>query len=403
MDLIPESIFPRSKNSINQENHQGKYFFVTFTATIILVCTLFFSIPIGMGAWGNSISDFLLSWIHPSGIPAFQPFLALVFYQPLAIFLSIVTIIKGIVQRERKYLWISFWAIFIICLTFIQPGRMVFDSAWALVPIWTLAAVVASHYLVNQTPKIAFIIEIGFVFVLVLLFLQTSLKFESGNTTWLVMVMVPLLILLATAMVGIGWSWDVAFGGLSRSLILLFSIYLVAIMLKSSIVQTNNVGNLWITVPQAGQIEQINKSVQELSLLDNGRVDSIHIVSLVNSPSLEWALRKFPYTYVSNQLEPRTQTSVIITPEDGSDLSQSMPYRGQDFSLSEYPGWTGALPPWNQLWRWIIFRESSVRRERVVLWARADLFPDAPEENSEISNNNNIDQSDYPLGGGPLK
>ena len=41
------------------------------------------------------------------------------------------------------------------------------------------------------------------------------------------------------------------------------------------------------------------------------------------------------------------------------------------------PAWEGALP--GEPMRWVINREGATTTEKVILWARLDLFPEEPE------------------------
>ena len=53
------------------------------------------------------------------------------------------------------------------------------------------------------------------------------------------------------------------------------------------------------------------------------------------------------------------------------------------------PGWGGALP-WEPM-RWIINREGVLLTEKVVLWARVDLFPEEPEAVEEPASEEDIE------------
>jgi hypothetical protein len=64
--------------------------------------------------------------------------------------------------------------------------------------------------------------------------------------------------------------------------------------------------------------------------------------------------------------------SILITHQNGQQPAQAASYRGQDFDWWLSPGWNGAFPP--NFIRWFVFRQAPVQPERVILWARADLF-----------------------------
>jgi hypothetical protein len=66
-------------------------------------------------------------------------------------------------------------------------------------------------------------------------------------------------------------------------------------------------------------------------------------------------------------------------------LAQLSSYRGQDFVWYEVPGWDGALPlAW---FDWLTSRQAPVWKDWMVLWARADLFPDdgSVDQNIELT------------------
>jgi hypothetical protein len=121
-------------------------------------------------------------------------------------------------------------------------------------------------------------------------------------------------------------------------------------------------------------------TLEDLAVIQNSREGRIDIVSTMDTPALKWFLRNYPEVRFVSKLDPNQLPSVIITPEDtaaGSDLSQTMAYRGQDFVWSAYPGWSGALPP--EWWKWITTRQAPIHNESLVLWARSDFFPEQSE------------------------
>jgi hypothetical protein len=95
----------------------------------------------------------------------------------------------------------------------------------------------------------------------------------------------------------------------------------------------------------------------------------------VDSPALRWSLRDYTKISYVNQLPEDASPAFVITPEQ-PDLALSATYRGQDFILAEDPGWNSFhLDQWL---RWLAFRAipaESVRQDRLILWARTDLFP----------------------------
>jgi len=364
--------------------------------TILLAGSLFGRYPAGLGGWGGSLAAFAQGWTHPSGVPVLQPILALVFYQPLALVFAVIATVRGWINKENRSRWLSIWVIAALVFTVIYPGRYVYDVIWAVIPLWTLAALEIVRYLKMPENLAAAFGQATIVFVLGALFWLVSLNLHSGEFTWLVLVIVPLLVVLTTFLIGMGWSWDAATSGFIWGLCLVFGSYILASAFSATQRNPNDPRELWTPPPGIEQAVLLESTLQELGLIQNGRDDWIQIVSLDDSASLRWLLRDFSdVTYVTS-LDPKILSTVIITPEDGSDLSQTMAYRGQDFLWASYPGWAGALPP--QWWQWVTIRQAPLQYDSLVLWARSDLFPEEPVEADSNTVTEPIDGVDEPPG-----
>jgi hypothetical protein len=110
---------------------------------------------------------------------------------------------------------------------------------------------------------------------------------------------------------------------------------------------------------------------------------------------MRWVLRDLEgLTFVSS-LGEEENPMVIITRDDGPIGARQAYYRGQDFGWWESPGWGGAIP-WEPM-RWIINREGATITEKVVLWARVDLFPEELEVVDEPLLDTETEESSPPV------
>jgi len=385
----------------NQKNRSG---LLVAGMVVLLASTLFFRYPRALGGLGNSFSDYFLGWKSPSGIPALRPILALIMYQPLGVVLAVISAVRGWVEGNKTSRWLSLWMLLAIFLSLLYPGRQVYDVAWAILPIWALAGIEFSRYLYPVIPIMAGIGQAGVVFVLCLLFYLVSLNFIPGTLTWLILVIVPILITLTTVLAGLGWSWDAARSGVVWGLSVSASFYVLAAMFGTSQLRPNSPRELWTPPPGPAQAELLESTISDLGVIQNGRRDWIDIVSLVNSPSLEWVLRNFSDVRYVSTLDPNYLPSVIITPDtaaEGSDLSQKMAYRGQDFSWAIYPDWSGGLPP--QWWTWVTSRQVPTSNVNIVLWARSDFFPEQSDQTQDDTNGTSLEVEDFLPSDGSIK
>ena len=362
---------------------QTQLVLVIGAATGLLTATLFFRFPAGLGAWGNSITQYLNGWIKPSGTPVMQPIIAVLIYQPLVIFTATIASVRGWRNTNNVVRWLSIWAVTSLVLTLVYPGRQVYDSAWALVPLWALAALELSHYLKIPEYPIVALGQAGIVTFLLILFWLISMNPIPGNFSWAVLSSLPILIIMTAALVGLGWSWNTSRSGFIWGIGLTFGLYSFAAMVGVSQLRPNNPKEIWYPPTGVGQNKLFSDTLHELALINNGRDDWIDIVSELDRPSLQWELRNFSDVRYVATIGPEVMASIILTPAnsegdstetDGPLLSQSMGYRGQDFTWSIKPGWPGALP--SKWWEWVTMRQAPIEQERIILWARSDLFPE---------------------------
>lgn len=345
--------------------------------TILLASTLFTRYPAGLGAWGGALENYFRGWIMLSDTPVFRPVLAVMIYQPAALIFAAIAAVRGWMQSEKISAWLSVWVLVALLLCVFYPGRQVQDVVWVLPPLWTLAAIELARYIRMPQHPIAALSLAGVVFILSVLFWLISLNLVLGSLTWVILVVVPLLIILTTMLVGLGWSWDTAQSGSIWGLWVVSGVYMIAVMFGAAQLRSNSPEELWTPPPGTVQAGLLVDTLEDLAVIQNSREGRIDIVSTMDTPALKWVLRNYPEVRFVSKLDPNLLPSVIITPEDtaeGSDLSQTMAYRGQDFVWSAYPGWSGALPP--EWWKWIITRQAPIHNESLVLWARSDFFPE---------------------------
>ena len=107
---------------------------------------------------------------------------------------------------------------------------------------------------------------------------------------------------------------------------------------------------------------------------------NINVFSTVDAPSMRWILRDYHYVRygtalpISGQYTGETPAILITLPEQETPQLTSA-YRGQDFAWWVRPGWTGILP--EDLSNWLTFREAPLQVDKIILWARSDLFSGA--------------------------
>ena len=343
--------------------------------TILIVSTLFFSFPAGLGAWANSISVFARGWVSPSGVPVGRLLVALAVYQPLALVFATVAVVRDWVRLRPLVLW----ALAALVLAMAFTGRQVGDVAWVLVPMWTLAAVGLSVYFGEDAKNPVSLGQAAAIFVLLSLVWLTLAGLhlavvEAIRLRVLVVLGIFVLGILTTAFVALGWNWEIARNGAVIGVSVALGVYGISAMLGASQVHVGSPAELWMPSPRTGQAELFKDTLREVSLSHTGEANSLEVVSLVDAPALRWVLRDYSDALVAASVDEEILPVVVIAPLGSETQTWTAAYRGQDFAWRLNPGWEGVLP---EAWvDWLVFRKAPVQSEHILLWVRSDLFPD---------------------------
>lgn len=370
----------------SSEPNTRRNFLIVFLTTVLLVATLFLLYPRGLGAWFNSLISFVNGWFTPSGIPVSRMLAALFFYELPAVLFGTIMVLWALVQIMRGQIsnkplhYLIAWFLIGSVLILLYPGRQVYQLIWILIPLWALALLMIGRFLLGEKIDPVAIIMAIIILVLAGLFWYTiasTTRIPGDYTNIGVQAAVLVGILSMGAMIvgliSLGWSWKISRNGLILGLCMALFLYLSSVLWSSSQTRHNKPQELWVTIPSPGQEELFTKAIGELSSWNTGFAHSIDITSIVDTPSLRWALRKYPNARFLSYLGREELPSLVITRLDDEVPAIAASYRGEDFQWWAVPGWSGALPP--DFPRWFAFREAPLIYDKIILWSRADLFP----------------------------
>jgi hypothetical protein len=351
-------------------------------STVLLIGTLFLFYPQGLGAWAASVSTFFQGWTQPSSIPAGRLIFSIAFYAVFALTFGLAAGLRGWLQGDKTAQFLSIWFLVGALIPLLYPARQVGDIAWALLPLWALAGLELTrsagahqHWLISLGQAAA-VLVLMIVIWLTLAGLDTAIP-ETVQNYWFVVGAAALIGVLVFVMVYLGWGWQTARTGMIWGLAAGLGAYMISSAVGVSQVRPGSSLEFWIPAPTTRRTDLFTDTLKDLALSQTGHADFLEVVSLVDEPSMRWVLRDIEGLTFISSLGEEENPLVIIT-RDGDPIgARQAYYRGQDFGWWESPGWGGAIP-WEPL-RWIINRQGVVNTERVVLWARVDLFPEEPE------------------------
>lgn len=350
-------------------------------ATLILIGTLFFSTPNGVGSIFNGLSSYLVGWLKTAGVPAGRLIFALLIYQPLPVMLALIAIVEGWRNRKPTLQWLSIWASSAMLATVIYPSRQVYDLIWAIVPIWVLAAVGLARFLNLRGIEL---LPAGGQAVLIVLLASLSwinvaglslypVDYQTYQLRWALIFGTFILGAVATILVGFGWSFKTARHGLIWGLVCAFGLYTLSNLWGAARFRSFSENEFWHPGPVVQQSVDLVRTLSEISQWRTGIENSLDITILSNEPSIKWSLREWPSARFRSAVPSGELPSAIITSADQDPIKLATGYRGQDFSWEVSPDWNSNLPP-NWL-EWLVFRKTPQKVEKVILWVRSDLFP----------------------------
>lgn len=368
--------------------HQSRWGWYLLAGTLLVAGTLFFRYPQGLGALADILPAYLNGWVTSSGIPALRIPAAWIVYQPLVFTFSVVGVIRawgGWHPRSDSMRWLSLWAFFALAAAMLYPGRQVADLAWALIPLWALAAMELENDLAVEQGRINRFVSLGqaaLIFILLVFawLAMAGLSHFTGDMLQVGLRSAVFLVIGAAAMaavttllVALGWNWGVARQGLVWGVALSLGLSMLSGMWGSAGLRAGGGQEIWSSTPSVSQADMLSSSISDLSKWNTGQDHNLQIVSLVNYPSLKWTLRNWPQTTFTSKIPVGDQPELIITPKAQAKLNNSQSYRGHEFAWEAVPDWQGILPP--DIPSWLAFRDAPIQPASIILWARTSLFP----------------------------
>ena len=360
---------------------------VYLLGTLLLAGSLFLLAPNGLSAFVASILAYFKGWWTPSGERAAHLLTALAAYQLMALVFGLVALVRGLLRKDRLVIGLGSWMLIAMLLALAYPARQVADLAWALLPLWTLAALELGRYTRMEGVRGWELAGVTALTISILVFAWLNLTAVVGQaldsqvaqTRFLILSATLLILGLIRILLAFSWSTEgarlgVAWGGTA---------FLVAFTLGASTgvggLRQPLTAELWSPSPQTAQADLLQKTLDGLSDWNKGHVESLPVTVVgLDSPALRWLLRDWEVKE-ADALSP-ADSPVLVIASQGMELNLSAAYRGEDFVWYQSPNWDEALP--EEWLRWFVYRQMPQQKESLTLWARGDLFFDSGETTS---------------------
>lgn len=351
-------------------------------AAVLLGGTLFFTTPTGISAAAASLPAYLGGWASPANFPVYLFLVSLVLYELFPLLLGLWGGVRGLLRGETIDRLLVYWWAAAFLLGLIYPGRGVADLAWMVLPLWVLAARQLVHLLrVPVEDRLPLLGQVLLSAIILSFLSLTAVTFFNNSAfpqqeIWIRVIGAGILLVASTGLVAWGWSGKIALRGLVFGASLVLLAYMVSASWDAAGFSDNQ-GRALLSGGEAlpgeallmGTVEDLN----QWGPVETGGLDVVVVDT--PSPALRWMLRDVERVTFVDLLPQDASPALVITPAE-PELSLAATYRGQGFLLSQNANWGQfALNDW---FRWLVFRTvpaSALAQDKVILWARLDLFP----------------------------
>jgi len=353
---------------------------LTFTGVILVVGTFLLNDVQGLTSWLGSIPAFFRGWTEPFPVSPGRILVALFAYQFFPLLFGIVGGIQAWIKKDRAGQMMSIWFLVGLILILIYPARQVWDLAWVLVPLWALASLPFAVMFRQKMPSQVSWILAGMILVLASLlwlsFARLTVPVESQRLAliqWGMVVGSFGLAVLSLVIVAAEWSWEEARVGGVIGLSAALVIYTLSTLTMAAYTSADDPRQPWLAEPGPGQIPLLVETIQDVSVYQTGRENSVPITLMVDNPSVLWALRDFKNLSFDPEGSQLLSADVVITGQERADRMQALEYLGQDFDYRVFTDWAGPVPAdWKG---WVVSRTGPVDNFQLLLWVKLDAYP----------------------------
>ncbi len=359
--------------------------------TFLALGSLFLLAPGGLGAAIQSLLAYFGGWfgLQSDALPYFADFvparrllIALLVYQFPAILLAAISLVRGIINRDDLTIALGLWLLTALALALANPGRQVFDLAWALLPLWTLAALEASRHLNLIQGETWETLSMMAFTIIILVFAGLNFAGLALNPMTPEQMQLRLLLLgaslvllaLSIFLVAYGWSVSVAAQGSIWGGLVILLLWNLSTAMAAGGLRIYQTAEMWPPGLPARYSRYLPTQLREIERWKLQPAQPLTItVSGIDSPALRWTLRDWNVTYTNATALTENPDALIIPAETQSPELQAS-YRGQDFIWRTQAYWDEFQPA--DWLRWIFHHQATEGQESLILWARGDLFID---------------------------
>ncbi len=368
---------PLSLNDIT-ESLRDRSFWLSALLSILVFGTFYLIYPRSLSAFPGSLIAYFQAWQSQSPLSFSQLLIGLIVYFPFGLIFGIWGGIRSLFSRNQVASLLFIWFMVGLILLVVNPGKDLSQLAWVSVPVYLLAARKIMRYISVEKDTVFQSVGVSALVVVILVFIWFNLgKITiSGDQRqlWLAIGGGLGLLFVSAILIFLGWSGNIAVRGYVWGLISVLTIYSISTGVRTTGVTGNGQSEMLGVNQTMPQIRMVRETINEISTWNAGSSTGIPITIVgLQSNALSWELKEFPNIRFLLNIANEDHPELIISESDHSISFQDQ-YRGQDFIYKSQIEWSSfSSLDWIS---WLVHRKTSSSNSTIVMWVRADQFPD---------------------------
>ena len=366
-------------------------FAATFAGAFVLLATLFFAAPRGLGAGADQLGRFLTGFVEDA--PGVSPIIALLVYDPGLVIFGFIGAWRTTQSPLPWQRVLAGWAIAATLLTIVYRGAAPEHALWAVVPLAGLAALAVRDLFAweDDAPRSALF---GFALAILALVAMSFASLTHYLTAPRVLPIPPsgtaavslpvdlLLVGLWAALLVILWFsaaslWQPRLAWHSTGLAGLVLAGMIAVGQSGALAffRPDSPAEPLNAAPAQAGLTRLVQTAEEISDFTAGHEHAASVtVQAEPGSALAWALRDFDDLTLVSRVDPTVSAELVVTPVEGVDPALGSSYVGQDFVIEAR--WQPRNLSFSDALRWLIYRTTPVEptQMRAILWVREDVY-----------------------------
>ncbi len=364
--------------NILTDSFRDRGFWLAALLSMLVLGTFYLNFPRSLSAFPGSLIAYFQAWQSQSQLTFPQMLLGLLFYFPLGLLFGVWGGVRGLKSINQFGTLLFAWFLVGLLFLLIIPARDLTQIIWVTVPLYLLSAREIMRHISIENEVRFQSLGVSMLVIAIVAFLWLNLGKITYNgdprQLWLAIGGGIGLLAVSAILIFLGWSGQIAVKGYVWGIIGVLTIYSISTGVRTAGIIGNGQTEMLGAKQTIPQVRLIRNTIKEISTWNAGSSTGLPVkVVGLDSKSMEWELKEFTNINYSLNIEKDEHPELVISGLEQPFALQDQ-YRGQDFIFQNQIEWASfSAMDWIS---WLVHRKTLTSNSTIVMWVRADQFPD---------------------------